>query len=571
MPYLREVILFLVLAGVLIPLLARLKVNQILGFLAAGFVVGPFGLGAHADAAPWLAHLTFQRAETVEALAELGVTFLMFTIGLELSIDRLNSLRKWVFAVGGAQVVLTALAIGALAYWFGNRIEAAVILGMVLSLSSTAVVMQILTQRRDLATPMGSAVLAVLLLQDLAVVPMLILVNLLGADGSSLAAALLIAAAKGVALIGVIYLVGRRAIRPLFHHLGAGGHAETFMALTLLAVLGTAALTWAAGLSAALGAFLAGVLIAETEYRHEVALTIEPFKGLLMGLFFISVGMGIDLAALLREPLWLPLSVIGLLLLKASIAALVLKLGGLSRSQAVEGGLLLGQGGEFAFIVVGAAMARGELSREVGHFMMLVVGLSLFATPLIARLGRDLAGFVARIFREDRRDHPIAIPPSLARHVLIAGFGRVGQLVASVLEERDIDYLAVDSDAKEVRRWFGRRKVTFGDASRPELLKKLAIDRAAAVVVTMDQSASALHTVRAIRHLAPGVPIVARARDAAHASGLRDAGANLVVLETLEIGLQLAGFALATLGLPDEATTRILGLQRAERIAQFRK
>lgn len=570
LPFLGEIVLFLVLAGVLIPLLARWRVNQVLGFLVIGCVLGPFGLGSLVSDYSWLSYISFPRIEGVRVLAELGIVFLMFTIGLELSVERLFAMRHWVFGVGSAQVVLTALVIGLIAYSFGNAIESAVILGMVLSFSSTAVVMQLLAQRRELGTPMGRGVFAVLLLQDLAVVPMIILVSLLGQNsGDTFLLAVFIAMLKAVIAIGGIYLLGRRAIRPLFHHLGASGQADTFMALTLLATLGIATLTYQAGLSLTLGAFLAGLLLAETEYRHEVEVTIEPFKGLLMGLFFMSVGMNVDPAALLREPLWLPLSVIGLVLIKSTIAAICLRVGGLPTSASVEGGLLLGQGGEFAFIVVATAIVSQLIDFEIGQFMLLVVGCSMIATPLLAKFG----SYVQLKIEQRWPSSPVTetdLPEEISGHVVIAGFGRVGQLVASVLDEQKVMSVIVEQDARLVRHWFGQRNIITGDASRPELLKKLHINKAAAVILTMDHTAAAVRTVQAIRREFPEVPVVARARDEQHAITLRDAGANLVVPETLESGLQLSGFALSSLGVPEDTTVQILERRREERIALFR-
>lgn len=279
LPFTSEVIVFLVLAGVLIPLLARLRINQVLGFLAAGCLIGPYGIGA-ADTVwlwPWLKYITLGHSQALDQLAELGVVFLMFMIGLELSVERLASMKRWVFGVGSAQVVLTAAVLGGMAWAFGNAPEPAVILGLVLAFSSTAVVMQLLAQRRELGTPMGRGVFSILLLQDLAVVPMLILVNLLGQPTqASFVGSMAMALGKGVLALGVIYVTGRRLIRPLFHRLAVPGQPETFMALTLLSTLGIAALTWYAGLSLALGALLAGLLLAETEFRHEVEVTIEP-------------------------------------------------------------------------------------------------------------------------------------------------------------------------------------------------------------------------------------------------------------------------------------------------------
>ncbi len=312
LPFLREALVFLVFAGVLIPLLQRLRINQVLGFLVVGVLVGPHGLGQWATQWPWLATVTFSNASGVSQLAELGVLFLMFMIGLELSTQRLWALRRWVFATGGAQVVLSAAAIGGLALAFGNAWQPALVLGMVLALSSTAVVVQLLAQRQALATPMGQAVFSVLMLQDLAVVPLLILIDLLGSgSGDHIGSILGLTVLKSVGAVLLIFVVGRRLIQPVFRAFASRHQPEVFVALTLLTTMGIAGLTEAAGLSMALGALLAGLLLAETEYRHEVEVTIEPFKGLLMGLFFMSVGMGLDLRAVASDPLWVPLSVIG--------------------------------------------------------------------------------------------------------------------------------------------------------------------------------------------------------------------------------------------------------------------
>lgn len=405
-PLLREIILFLALAGLLIPLLARLRINPVLGFLAFGTLIGPYGLASFAAQWPWLSWLTFARPEDVEFLAELGVIFLMFMIGLDMSMQRLWSMRRLVFGLGGLQVVLTAAAIGLLAARFGNGVEASVILGVVLAFSSTAIIMQLLIQRRELGTPLGQSAFAILLCQDLAVVPLLVLISILGSSTAEGSFAFLLASAtlKGVLTVVALYLIGRRVVRPLFHQIAADRQADTFTALTLLTTLGVAALTYSAGLSMALGALLAGLIIAETEFRHEVEITIEPFKGLLMGLFFLSVGMGIDLRALLAQPVWIPLSVVGLFALKGLIVTVLLRVFGLSWGRATEGGLLLGQGGEFAFIVIGLALSFELIARPVGQFMLIVVGVSMLIAPLVARLGQGLGDAI------DRRMPPARLP-----------------------------------------------------------------------------------------------------------------------------------------------------------------
>lgn len=566
LPFLRETLLFLTLAGLLIPLLQRLRINQVLGFLTVGIVLGPNGIGQWVSRWPWLADFTFPEVQGVQSFAELGVVFLMFLIGLELSPERLWAMRRWVFAGGSAQVLVTAVLIGLLAWAFGNSPEVATLLGLVLSLSSTAMVMQILNERRSLVTREGQSIFSVLMFQDFAVIPLLILMDLLARNGTdSFVLSFGTAALKSVLAIGVIYLLGRRLIGPVFRFFAQQRQPEVFMALTLLVTLGIAGLTAAAGLSLALGAFLAGLLMAETEYRHEVEVTIEPFKGLLMGLFFMGVGMGIDPTAVLQQPGWIAASVLGLLALKASVVTLLFRLGGLRWGQALESGVLLGQGGEFAFVVVGYALAIGLLQGPVAQFMLLVVSLSLVLTPAAASLGGvlrrrlDLQAETPGALQE-------ALPDMLSGHVVIAGFGRVGQLMAQVLDKQGIPYAALEQDAlvAQTQRALGK-PVYYGNAARLELLAKLRTREAVALLVTMDQPAQAMHTVRSARLACPHLPIYVRSRDEAHAQALRQAGANGVVPETLETGLQLAALALGQAGVSDREIAAALDAERLAR------
>ena len=568
LPYLREALLFLALAGILIPLLQRMRVSQVLGFLAAGALVGPYGAGLWADEFPWLSVVTFTRAEGIAALAELGVLFLMFTIGLELSPARLWGLRYWVFAAGTAQVCFCTAIIGGLAYRFGNPLESALILGFVLSLSSTAVVMQLMTERHAVGSALGQASFSILMLQDLAVVPLFILIGALEkGEPENLASTLALALAKSLGAVLLIYLWGRRVIRPLFLFFARHHQPDLFMALILLSTLGIASLTSAAGLSMALGAFLAGLVLAETEFRYEVEVTVEPFKGLLMGLFFMTVGMQIDVREVAREPLWILLSVIGLFMIKAAVLSVIFRIGGFGWGHAVEGGLLLGQGGEFAFIIVGLAVSVRLLDPAVGQFMMLVVGLSLFATPLAA-----LAGSLFRQWWERRQPvrAPSPVEPAVepaGGQVVIAGVGRVGQLLAQTLAELGIRFVGIEIDARLVARLHASgMPVFFGNAARTDILSKVQAERAAAIVVTVDQAEAARHIVRAIRRQYPHVPLFARARDEQHAVELKEAGASLAVPETLESGLQLCAFVLNTVGIPEETVERVVEAERGRRI-----
>jgi CPA2 family monovalent cation:H+ antiporter-2 len=566
-PFLRELLLFLSLAGILIPTLQRLRINQVLGFLAAGVLFGPFGLGRLARELPWLAWFTFPNNENVAMLAELGVLFLMFMIGLELSAARLWAMRRWVFGTGTAQVLLCAALLGG-AVWLllGQSMAASLVLGLVLSLSSTAVVMQLLGERQATGTPLGQAAFAVLMLQDLAVVPILILIGALGGGsgpGDSVGVLALLAMGKAALAIALIYLAGGRVVHPLFRAFARHRQPDVFMALILLSTFGIAGLSFMAGLSMALGALIAGLLLAETEFKHEVELMVEPFKGLLMGLFFMTVGMGMDPLQFIEAPLWLAFAVALLVVLKAAVLAPLLRLGGLPWGRAVEGGLLLGQGGEFAFIVIGYAVSSRLLDAGLGGRVMLAVGLSLFLTPLLARIGRTIGERADRGARQRDAEQAAADAESARGRVIIAGFGRVGQQLAKLLTSQGISYIAFENDARLVSKLHRQGvPVYFGNAARPELLRRVHAGEAQAIVLTMDHPSSALQAVRGIRREFPHVRLFARSRDEKHARALKLAGASVVVPETLEASLQLSSFVLQEMGLDERLVDNIVDRER---------
>jgi monovalent cation:H+ antiporter-2, CPA2 family len=568
-PFFREILLFLALAGILIPTLQRLRINQVLGFLAVGTLLGPFGLGQLAPQIPLLGYLTFARGEGITMLAEVGVMFLMFMIGLELSAARLWSMRRWVFGAGTAQVVASAVLIGGAAWLLGQAPAAAMILGLVLSLSSTAVVMQLLNEQHATATRLGQAAFSVLMLQDLAVVPILILIGALASGGSGNVAMLALGAMlKAAIAISLIYLAGGRVVHPLFRAFARHRQPDVFMALILLSTFGIAGLSAMFGLSMALGALIAGLLLAETEFKHEVELMVEPFRGLLMGLFFMTVGMNMDPREVLQAPLWLAGAVAGLVLLKALVVTLVFRLGRLPWSRAVEGGLLLGQGGEFAFIVIGYAITSRLLDAQLGGRVMLAVGISLFITPLLARIGRG----IGERWESKEREHAAKLDEGALDaergRIIIAGFGRVGQQLAKLLTAQNIPYVAFENDAKLVSRLHAQGvPVFFGNASRPELLKRVHAEEAPAIVLTMDHPASAMQAVRGIRREFPHVRLFVRSRDEKHARALKLAGASVVVPETLEASLQLSAFVLEAMGLEERLVDRIVDIERDQFVA----
>lgn len=563
-PYLREAIVFLVAAGVLVPLLHRLRVSPVLGYLIVGGLIGPFGLGLWASDHPALAFVVITDLDGVQALAELGVLFLLFTTGLELSLDRLWAMRRLVFGLGSLQVLITGAIIGAIAWQFGNSVPASIVLGACLALSSTAIVMQILLQSRRLSTPLGRSSFSILLMQDLAVVPILFVVGVLGAKvEGSIGVELALALGKAVLTIGAIYLVGRLVLRPVLRLVAQARSPEMFMAAVLLAVVGIATITGLAGLSMPLGAFLAGLLLAETEFRHEIEVDIEPFKGLMLGLFFMSVGMGIDWRVVADEPFWIAVAVVGLFALKSTITAGLCVAFGVPRPVSLETGLLLGQGGEFAFIVVGLAMSLALLPADVGQYMLIVTGLTMLVTPLVAAAAARLAAQWARRETAAAHEGDLAEVATIDGHVVIAGFGRVGRLVAATLRAEAIPFLALDNDPVAVAHERANGlPVFFGDASRLEMLVRAHVERAGAVVVTLDDPASAERIVAAVHGAWPAIPIYVRARDAAHAARLIAAGASVAVPLATEASLQLAGRVLVGLGVGEDAVRRRLDHQR---------
>jgi len=563
-PYLEEIIVILVTAGLIVPLLHRMRMSPVLAYLVVGGFVGPFGLGVWTEEFPFLGHVVFSDMQGVKVFAELGIIFLLFMIGLELSVERLWGMRRLVFGLGSLQIVITGAVIGLIAWKFGNSAQASIVLGWCLALSSTAVVLQLLNESRRLRTPTGRACFSILLMQDLAVVPILVAVSLFGtATDKSIGDALGLALGKALLCIALIYVAGRLVLRPVLRQVAQAKSSEMFMAAVLLAAIGTASVTAMAGLSMSLGAFLAGLLLAETEYRHKIEVDIEPFKGLLMGIFFMSVGMGIDWRVVAIEPVWIAVSVPGLFILKAAITTSLCLAFGMPRHTAIEAGLMLGQGGEFAFIVVALAVGIGVLQLDVGQFMLIVVSMTMFMTPVVAWSARILsARLEAREHRafEDRSTDDLE---AVEGHVVLAGFGRVGRTLASVLEAEGIPYIALDATPQHVSQAKAEGcPIFYGDASRIDLLRRAHVATAGAVVVTMDDPAAAQRIVTEIRRAWPDMAIYARARDAAHARHLTAAGATFAVCETVEASLQLAGRVLRGFGIEDDVVHRRINERR---------
>jgi CPA2 family monovalent cation:H+ antiporter-2 len=545
----KDLVLFLVTAGIVVPLFTRLKISPILGFLGAGVVLGPEGLGALATRAPWVGAFTVSKPAEVAQLAEFGVVFLLFTIGLELSWERLRAMRRLVFGLGAAQVLVGAalLAAGGIAVLHLTPLVAA-ILGLALALSSTAVAMPALAEKKRLQSSAGRAVFSVLLFQDIAVAPLLVGLSVIGSGANGLGPEVLWALAPRVGGLLMLAVAGRLLLRPMMRSVAKARSQELFVAASLLVVIGAGLVAAATGLSMGLGAFIAGLLLAETEYRHEVEVTVEPFKGLLLGLFFLSMGIGLDLTLLFRQPLLVLGIAGGLLILKFGSMTLLARVFRLRTRSAVEASLALAAGGEFAFIVVNQATASGLFPQGTGQASLTAVTLTMFAIPALtafgARIGKGAAPTTA--------EHA---PPSLPRgsdtRVLIVGFGRVGRLIGEMLTHHAVPWTAIERDTRLVDA--ARREdmtIYFGDASRPELLRRCGLDTAPALVVTMDSPDGAEAVVASARELRPDLMIVARARDARHAARLYALGVTDAVPETIEASLQLSESLLVDLGVP---------------------
>lgn len=546
----KDALIVLGTAAVVAPVVHRLKISPVLGFLVVGAALGPYGLGRLADDSRAIDWLTVTGERQIAFIADLGIVFLLFFIGLELSMRRLLTMRRLVFGLGGLQGFLSALAISSVALWLGQPPAAALIIGACLALSSTAIVMELLSGQRRMMSTTGRTSFAILLAQDLAVIPLLFLISALGGHSEgSVAQGVVLALVEAAIAVGVIGLVGRLVLKPLFRLAASTDNPEFFMAATLLIAVGSGVIAAYAGLSMALGAFIAGLLLAETEYRRAVEAMIDPFRGLLLGVFFFSVGMHIDLSFVWREPALVIGGFLAMMTAKTILLVPLCRLFGISWAASVETSLLLAPGGEFAFIGIGLATQYGLMDSSLAAGLLAVVSLTMAALPFVSLFARRAAQHVEKGTPGEAPSTQLP-PDDHARRVIVVGHGRVGQLVCDLLDKHSISYIAADNDAKGVGRWrkLGR-PVYFGDASNSLFLQRCGIDEAIGVIVTID-TAAVDDVVRAVRARRPDVMIVARAHDAQHARHLYTLAVTDTVPETIEASLQLAESALVGLGVP---------------------
>ncbi|MDR6304602.1 CPA2 family monovalent cation:H+ antiporter-2 [Nitrobacter vulgaris] len=549
-------------AGVVVPIVRRWGINHVLGYLGAGAILGPLGLGSFIPTFPFLHWFTVKDAQNVDGIANLGVVFLLFLIGLGLSFRRLVTMRRLVFGLGSLQVLVTSALIFGAIILTGQSSDAAVILGVSLALSSTAIVLELLSGERRLTTTAGRASFSILLAQDLAVVPILVFISVLEAgNGGSIAMQISSALLKAVIAVALLTLIGRLLLRPLFQIVASAHSTELFVAATLFVIVGAGLAAHQAGLSMTLGAFVAGLMLAETEYGKAVEATVEPFKGLLLGIFFFTVGMAIDFRVFERDLGWVLAAVVGLLAGKALVVIILGRLFSLSWPAVIESSLLLGPVSEFAFVSIG--MASTLIEPHLASFAVAVTAVTMALTPLLGKLGKRLATklSVKRIVDPELSERPAGQEPQ----AIVVGYGRVGKVVGSLLTANGLKYIAIDQEATVVGRH--RRdghKVYYGDATEPGFLEACGLMQATGVIITIPSRISIDAVVRRIRTVRPDALIISRARNAEHARQLYAIGATNAVPETVEASLQLSEAALIGLGIPDACAIASVHAKRDE-------
>ena len=530
-------------AGIVIPAFARFRITPVIGFILVGLLVGPSGLGALTGDYPWLKHVTIASTEDIALFAEFGIILLLFSIGLELSFRRLWQLRKLVFGIGAAELLLGGMILGgALMLLTDYSTPAAFGLGIALALSSTALVLPIAGTK----SAVGRASFSMLLFEDLAIVPIIFILGALAPNAAANSTELLLTTLwQGVVVVAALAIAGWFLLPRIFAQAARAKNPELFLAASLLVVIVAALATAAVGLSPIVGALLAGLMIAETEYHGEVEAITAPFKGLALGVFLISVGMGLNLKTIAAQWPQLLAAVVGVILIKAVVTAALLRFSGTARrGTAAEVGLLMSSPSETTLIVLATALQAQIIGRSTAEFWQLVTAIGLTITPLLARVGHDISRRI-----EMRSSDSAQIAETPAGRTVIVGFGRVGRVVADLLREHNRPYVAVDADIDTVAA--ARRDgflVRFADVARPGSLDKLGIEHADAVVLTMDDPVQQLRMTRQLRQKYPDLPIISRARGADHAAALYQAGASDAVPETLESSLQLAEAVLIDLG-----------------------
>lgn len=561
---LDAILVLLAVAVIAVAVFRRFNLPPILAYLFVGMLVGPYALN-------WI-----PESEGTRFLAEFGVVFLLFTIGLEFSLPQLIAMRREVLGLGGAQVALTALAGGGIAWLFGMPLMAAVVIGGILAMSSTAIVIKQLTEQLEVGSRHGRLSIGVLLFQDVAVIPFLILIPVLASDSdTSVALELGAALLKGLFVIGAMLAIGHWLLRPLFHIIAAQRSSELFTLAALLFALAAAWLTHLFGLSFALGAFMAGMLLGETEFRHQVEADIRPFRDVLLGLFFVTIGMLLDLSALPGIIHWVLLLVVAIIFFKVVLVTVLSRLLGAEPGIALRTGIVLAQGGEFGLALLTLALTEGALAPEASQTVLAAIIITMLLSPfLISSNGAIAKWLYAGSYLRNRESQVIEMEghtENLDQHVVICGYGRIGQNIARFLDQEDVNYIALDLDPVRVRdaRAAGEQ-VFYGDSTHIENLGAAGIGRAKVLVISFDDISRTMKILQQVKRLWPDLPVLVRTRDDANLDALQQAGATEVVPETLEASLMLASHLLLLLNVPVSRIVRNVQEVRSTRYQMLR-
>ncbi len=549
--YLRDILILLVASVFVVIIFQEIGLSPALGYVVAGTTIGPFGLGIVSS------------IETTKSIAELGIVFMLFSIGLELTFARLLSMKKYVLGFGGLQVALTSLLIFLICKFFFNMSnETAIIIGSALSMSSTAIVMQVIAENAEKSTRVGRLSFSILLMQDLAVIPILVLLPILKNTDLNIAHALGGALADATIAMALIFAIGRICIRPIYRMIAKSQSDVLFLSLTLIVVLGSAYITNHLGMSFALGAFVAGLLVAETEYRYRVEEEILSLKAILLGLFFMTIGMSFDFDVLMKSFPYIILASLGIIFIKASIIIGLCRVFKFPFAPAIHTGLLLSQGGEFAFIVFLIAVQQNFISSNLSQFLMTTVTLTMALTPILATIGRKTKSYLytKEILRDNKLKREIG---QISKHIIVIGFSRVGRIVSYILRKKNINYLILESNHRVVTNQRNKGfNIYYGDALNLDILKHIGVERSESVVIAIEDEFACMKITRFIHENFPNVAVITKSESFNNAERLKKVGASYVVSKNVETALQLSHAALSSVGISSEEISSALNAFR---------
>lgn len=549
--YLRDIIVLLSASVAIIIVFKQLGLSPVLGYLVAGTAIGPFGFGV------------LTSTETTKSIAELGIVFLLFAVGLELTLSKLVEMKKYILGFGGLQVTLTSLVISVICFYcFDLSLETSIVIGSALSLSSTAIVLPVLAENGEQSTRVGRLSFSILLMQDLAIVPILVLLPLLANPDINIGEALGGASLKAIITMATIFIVGRLFLRPLYRLIAEAKSDVLFLSFTLVIVLGSAFLSHMMGLSFALGAFIAGLMVAETEYKYRVEEEILSLKSLLMGLFFMSIGMSFDFDLLLHSFPYVALAALLLIFVKSSVIMILCKIFRFPTAPAFHTALLLSQGGELAFVIFLMAVQIRFMEIDLSQFLMTVVTVTMALTPLLATIGRKVKGrlYIKEVLKDGKLKREIG---DISKHIIVIGFTRIGRIVANILRKQNVNYIVLENNHRIVKlEKENGYNIYYGDANNIDILRNIGIEKSESIIICNDDNIACLHIAKFIRDNFEHSTIFTKADSIDNANRLRKAGATMVVSKNLETALQLSNFGLMSVGKTHDQIEKVLDVFR---------